>query len=49
MIYLTITAIAGGTFVFCSFWVYHYVDLEHEAEDMAETETEASISMDVLR
>jgi len=20
---------AGASFVFCSFWVYHYIDLEH--------------------
>lgn len=25
--YLTICAVAGATFVFCGFWIYHYVDL----------------------
>ena len=44
MFYLATIAIAGGTFMFCSFWIYHYVDLEHEFEDMTELETVAAQS-----
>lgn len=39
MFYLATLAIAGGTFIFTSFWIYHYVDLEHEFGDMNELET----------
>ena len=41
MVYLAVTAIAGGVFVFCSFWVYHFVDLEHDTNQLAEAEAEA--------
>lgn len=40
VIYLGVAAIAGAVFVFCSFWVYHYVDLEHEVDDTTGTESE---------
>jgi hypothetical protein len=30
--YLTVFAGAGTTFVFCSFWVYHYVHLDLDAD-----------------
>lgn len=30
--YLTVFAGAGTTFVFCSFWVYHYVQLDLDAD-----------------
>jgi hypothetical protein len=30
--YLTVFAGAGTTFVFCSFWVYHYVELDLDAD-----------------
>ena len=41
MIYLVLSAIAGGVFVFCSFWVYHYVDLEHGSDEMIDTGNDA--------
>ena len=41
MFYLATIAIAGCPFMFTSFWIYHYVDLEHEFEDMTELETVA--------
>ena len=41
MFYLATLAIAGGTFIFTTFWIYHYVDLEHEFEDLNELETVA--------
>ena len=44
MFYLATIAIAGGTFIFTTFWIYHYVDLEHEFEDMTELETAAGQS-----
>jgi hypothetical protein len=27
VMYLSICSVAGATFVFCGFWIYHYVDL----------------------
>jgi hypothetical protein len=27
VMYLSVCAVAGATFVFCGFWIYHYVDL----------------------
>ena len=41
MIYLATLAVAGGVFMFCSFWIYHYVDLDHGSGDLTELETEA--------
>lgn len=40
VVYLAVAALAGGAFVFCSFWVYHYVDLEHGGEEVADEEAE---------
>lgn len=34
--YLVTCAIAGAGFVFCSFWVYHYVDLNFDAKEDGE-------------
>ena len=42
MVYLALTVIALAIFVFCSFWIYHYIDLEHGSGDLAELETETS-------
>ena len=42
MVYLATTAVAGGVFMFCSFWIYHYVDLEHGYGDMDALGPEAS-------
>lgn len=36
VIYLGVAVLAAAVFVFCSFWVYHYVDLEHEFDDSIE-------------
>lgn len=33
VVYLTVFAGAGTVFVFCSFWVYHYVDLEFDERE----------------
>jgi hypothetical protein len=33
VMYLTICAVAGATFVFCGFWIYHYVDLGFDVHD----------------
>ena len=38
IIYLAITAAASGTFVFCSFWVYYYVNPDYEFEHLSETD-----------
>lgn len=39
VLFLTIFAVAGGVFMFCSFWIYHYVDLEYESgQDITATE-----------
>lgn len=40
VIYLGVAAVAVAVFIFCGFWVYHYVDLEHEADSITETEPE---------
>ena len=40
--YLATTVLAGAVFLFASFWIYHYVNLDHEARDYtAEPDTEA--------
>jgi hypothetical protein len=31
--YLTVCVVAGATFVFCGFWIYHYVDLGFDIDD----------------
>jgi hypothetical protein len=36
--YLTVFAGAGTTFVFCSFWVYHYVELDLDADGTGDSE-----------
>ena len=42
--YLATGGIAGSIFMFASFWIYHYVDLDHpEARDAIELEIEASM------
>jgi hypothetical protein len=33
VVYLAVAAVASTIFLFCSFWVYHFVDLEHDAID----------------
>ncbi|KAF2866965.1 hypothetical protein BDV95DRAFT_648059, partial [Massariosphaeria phaeospora] len=33
VMYLTVSVVAGTSFVFCSFWVYHYVDLDFDAQE----------------
>ena len=41
--YLATAALAGAIFMFASFWIYHYVDLEQESGDVAEHETDAEM------
>ena len=41
--YLTTIAIAGSMFVFCSFWVYHYVELDQEIVEAADNDIELPI------
>ena len=43
MIYLATGALSGAIFVFASFWVYHYVDLDHEPGNIAEQETDTEM------
>ena len=43
MIYVAVLVTAGAVFIFYSFWVYHYVDLEHEADVIIEMESDATI------
>ena len=39
--YLATAVLAGAVFLFASFWIYHYVDLDHGARDYtAEPDTE---------
>ena len=33
VVYLAVLAVAGMVFVFCSFWVYHYVDEAVDGEE----------------
>lgn len=33
VVYLSVSAIAGGTLMFCSFWIYHYIDLEDDDKE----------------
>lgn len=37
--FLAVSAVFGGIFMFCSFWIYHYVDLEYESQSMKATGT----------
>lgn len=43
MVYLATGALAGAIFMFASFWIYHYVDLDHESGNLAEPETDAEM------
>ena len=43
VIYLVTGALAAAIFMFASFWIYHYVDLEQETRDVAEPETDAEM------
>ena len=49
--YLATAAFAGAIFMFASFWIYHYVDLDHDSGDAAESEIDAEMlrSHDRLR
>lgn len=43
MFYLATGAFALATFMFASFWIYHYVDLDHVPRDVAEPATDAEV------
>lgn len=43
VVYLATGATAGAVFMFATFWVYHYVDLDHEPGNIAEQETDAEM------
>ena len=43
VVYLATAACAGAIFMFASFWIYHYVDLDHESGDAAEPEMDAEM------
>lgn len=43
VVYLTTGAFALAIFVFASFWIYHYVDLDHESQEVAGPETDAGM------
>lgn len=42
VMYLSVCAVAGATFIFCGFWIYHYVDLgldeNHDGSDVEEAD-----------
>lgn len=40
MVYLVVAAVSGTVFVFCSFWVYYFVDPEHDTMHLADVEVE---------
>jgi hypothetical protein len=40
VLYLVLAAVACIAYLFCSFWVYHFVDLEHDESQLAEAEVE---------
>jgi hypothetical protein len=40
VLYLVVAAVACIAYLFCSFWVYHFVDLEHDESQLAEAEVE---------
>lgn len=39
-------AIAVATFAFCSFWIYHYIDLEDDDEAFNELEPISILNME---
>jgi len=43
VIFLAMSGLAGAVFVFCSFWIYHYIDLEDDFEDFAEREHQLTL------
>lgn len=43
MVYLVTAAFASAIFMFASFWIYHYVDLDYESRDTTEPETDAEM------
>lgn len=43
VVYLATAAFAGAIFMFASFWIYHYVDLDQESRDAVEPETDAEM------
>ena len=43
VVYLATGGIAGGIFVFASFWIYHYVDLDHDSQGVAKPDTDAEM------
>jgi hypothetical protein len=40
VVYLVVAAIAGSVFLFCSFWIYHFIDLDHDTNQLAEARAE---------
>lgn len=42
-VYLVVATLAGTIFTFCSFWVYHYIDLETDFGDTNEDEDEEEL------
>ena len=49
MVYLATAAFAGAIFVFSSFWIYHYVDIDHENRDVADSDMDAEMLRDYDR
>jgi hypothetical protein len=49
IMYLTVFAGAGVVFMFCSFWVYHYVELDFDLKlDEAKQEEDSPALEDLL-
>jgi len=43
------SGLAGAVFVFCSFWVYHYIDLEDDLEEFADREHQGNLGENSAR
>ena len=48
-VYLGFIPVFLGIFIFCSFWVYHYVDLEDDRIDIEEEEEEEEVVLGFRR
>ncbi len=46
VIFLAMSGLAGAIFIFCSYWIYHYIDLEDDLEEFAEREHQGILGED---
>lgn len=47
VIFLVMSAVAGAIFIFCSFWIYHYIDLEDDLEESTEREHQGILGSNI--